>query len=128
MVDGERDKRIVNPRYLPTACLPARARTNKATCQNNLPFHSNNQTQKRRSTELSKSTRARQTGQAGEGISEEELKHERLRILMSYDDRKDIDTATLQEGWGEGIPSDDRRALDSFPTEQDYPRGAQGGV
>jgi hypothetical protein len=99
MVDGERDKRIVNPRYLPTACLPARARTNKATCQNNLPFHSNNQTQKRRSTELSKSTRARQPGQTGEGINEEELKHERLRILMSYDNRKDIHSPTLAEGW-----------------------------
>jgi hypothetical protein len=41
----------------------------------------------------------RQPGQAGEGVSKEDLSFERLRILMSYDDGQDPIPLDLAEAW-----------------------------
>jgi hypothetical protein len=42
----------------------------------------------------------RQPGQAGEGVTKEELKYERLRALMSIDEREAIDSKAIAEAWG----------------------------
>jgi hypothetical protein len=48
----------------------------------------------------SMSDNERQPGQAGEGITKEELKYERLRALMSIDEREAIDSKAIAEAWG----------------------------
>jgi hypothetical protein len=42
----------------------------------------------------------RQPGQAGEGVSKEDLSFERLRILMSYDHRDEVVPKDLAVAWG----------------------------
>ncbi len=46
------------------------------------------------------SSTERKPGQASPDINKEDLKVERLRVLMSYDKKTDIKTKELAEAWG----------------------------